>query len=297
MRLLNFLFLITLLVSCNNKNKKQTLQSTTEEKWEVTITENETNTYSKSGLLDTTYQTETIYFHNQIASVFKSFILRIYDTVNNLKDEKTIQVLEHNKLSKERIMKYDIKRNLKEEIIYSDSVCDAVTKRIYNNLNQEIRRMEIYRIPKANPRGWNADSIVAHYYDKKPKREYDTTLITSLYYKNGGLMEELYSRLDGITNETLMIIYSNHKKILTYGINSKGDTVSCTKCVKDGNLTKETKEDKINSFVYKETWYDGDKKVKEIEYSRNKNCKRMETFKYDIKGNEIENISSKTNCD
>ena len=89
------------------------------------------------------------------------------------------------------------------------------------------------------------------------------------------------------------LVFSDKQKTQTFGVNSNGDTVSITNYTKHGNFVTEINHDK-NNLLYTETnLYDGTKLVESISIDKRMNFNRKETYKYDNKGNEIENISYK----
>ena len=93
--------------------------------------------------------------------------------------------------------------------------------------------------------------------------------------------------------QTLTTLFSGSDKTLTFGINTKADTISITHFKKNGNFITEINQDKINILYTHTNLYDGDKLIEAVSIDKRMNFNRKETYKYDNKGNEIENISYK----
>lgn len=220
-------------------------------------------------------------------------ITREYDNRNNLISEKTFQVFKKKKeLSGEILYKYDAKNNLILVTEKFENVVSKIIRNTYNDKNQKTEEITIQKKFEERPEGWNLDSAVAHHGDKIIPH-YDTTIISYQYDKNGKLLNKIYRNSNREIVETITTLYSDNKKILTYGINSIGDTVSITNYKQKGNFTTEINHDRSNSLYTNTDLYDGDKLIERVSINKRTNLNRKETYKYDNKGNEIENISYK----
>lgn len=284
------ILVIVIFTSCNGLSQQKPKSEPSEINWEITRKVIQEYSYTKSGLIDTTYKTEYFYLKGQIGDSIKQFITNDYDN-NNLTRQKEFEIININVLSEDISKNYDSKNNLILEIKRTDGVITSITKYIYNNLNQEIKKIEILKALEPYPKNWNFDSAVAHHNDKKSHPRYDTSVIKSSYDNQGNLTRQAYCRADEIPVETLLTLYSNGQKSITYGISPRGDTTSVYKYEKEAGLTKEIRETKIDPSFKLTTWYDRINKVKEIMISHN--MRSMKTYRYNEKGNEIENISYK----
>jgi antitoxin component YwqK of YwqJK toxin-antitoxin module len=106
----------------------------------------------------------------------------------------------------------------------------------------------------------------------------------------GNKVSEYYRNADGIVVEIRSTLYSNGQKIITYGINSDGDTTSITRYDDSGGMIRESTEHKDAPFIQDTTWYSGSREIKNVFVDQKANLRRKEVHKYDEKGNEIENI-------
>ena len=190
------------------------------------------------------------------------------------------------------MFRYDAHNNLILSTDKYDDVIDQIVNTSYNrnNLKQEevLVRIKYDSIPK----DWNADSIIA-FHNNRRNLHYDTSIISYQYDLNGKLLKKIYKSKNRDIEETLTTLYSDTSKTFTYGINSRNDTVSITKYEKQGNLIAEI-ERRTHDLLSADTiLYDGNKKVEQTVIDKKYNHKKKETFKYDSKGNEIENITYK----
>ena len=66
-----------------------------------------------------------------------------------------------------------------------------------------------------------------------------------------------------------------------------------TKFEQAGAQLKGTREDKVYSFISDTSWYQGKNLTKQIIMDSKMDYRRMETYKYDERGNIVENTISK----
>ena len=110
---------------------------------------------------------------------------------------------------------------------------------------------------------------------------------------NGNLINKIYRNSNRAVIETMTTLFAGNNKILTFGINTKGDTISMTNYKKNGNFVTEINQDKNNILYTHTNLYDRDKLIEAVSIDKRMNFNRKENYKYDNKGNEIENISYK----
>jgi hypothetical protein len=278
MKLYSFLLFAVLLHSCADTARKKIETQAPVENWQV---ENQTmmnHTYNNYGLLDTTYETQKLYADGQIGMTLNHIITRSYDSRKNLIAEKTFHVLNKNKLSEVKRFDYDKNNNVVEETKLDDGVT-SIIKRIYNNLNQEIKEVQIAQAIDFDSSG-----------NKKVQSRYDTSVINTFYDKPGNVIKKLYSGSnEKLVVETISTQYLGGRKVLSYSINKKGDTTSVTKFEQIDSELKSIREDKIHPFITDTSWYKGKNLIKYVMIDNKMNFKRMETYKYDEQGNVIEN--------
>jgi len=196
-------------------------------------------------------------------------------------------------LAEEINKKYDSKNNLTEEIKTSFNTVWSISKRKYNDRNQEIERIELLRdfdpaAEKAIP-----DNAVAIYEGKRMAKHYDTTIIAFSYDEKGNLINEKRMSPDRISSETISTFYANGQKSIGYGIYDTGDTTSVIIYQKIDGIIIKTRTEKGSSFLTETTWYNGNHIIKNIISDPRTQWWSMETFQYDEKGNEIEHIAYK----
>ena len=285
----NLILLVSILfISCTETPQQSELQEGNEQTWQVKQVLKQVHSYNKLGLLDITQRVQDVYVNGVSGVVMNFLITREYDNRNNLIRKKTFQILKKkNELSEEVLYKYDDKNNLVLETEKFETIITKIVKNTYNDKNQKIEEMEILKKAEEHPEGWNLDSAIAHYGDKK-NPSYDTSIISYQYDTKGNMTNMMYKN-----STSYITLYSDNKKILTYGITEKGDTISITNYKQEGNLTREISYDKNKLFYHNTTLYDGDKIIEFISIDKKMNFNRRETYKYDNKGNEIENISYK----
>jgi len=287
MKLYTYLFIIVF-TACNEPPKNKSQGKYDNPDWRIERKTVQTHAYTNSGLLVSTYKSDSIFFAGNLAAVIKYFIRHSYNKNNNLVKIETFQIPKRNKLDEEKTCTYDDQNNLILEIEKSNDIIDLIAKKEYNTLNQEIKRVEIRRKLEAGPENWNVDSLAAHLNDKKLPPRYDTTIISFSYNEQGKVNEEQYKYPGEEAIQTISTVFNNGERSFIYRINSKGDTTFVTKYEKDGGLTVKINEARINLFLRDTTWYDGTHKIKSVYYDGK--MKFADTYKYDKQGYEIENI-------
>ena len=285
----NIILLTTIFfISCNGTSQHLEPQKTSVQKWQVAQVLTQVHSYSKSGLLDTTHRVQDVYV-DQVSGVVMNFLItREYDNRNNLTSKKIFQVFKmSNELSEEILYKYDAKNNLALITEKFENVVSKIIKNTYSDQNQKIEEIKIQKRFEEHAEGGNLDSAIAHQGDRK-NPSYDTSIILYRYDVKGNLTDKIYK------NSTHYVtLYSHNKKTLIYGINQKRDTISVTNYKRNGNLITEIIHDKKNILYTDTNLYHGDKLIESVSIDIRMNFKRRETYKYDNKGNEIENISYK----
>jgi hypothetical protein len=290
----NVILLATIFfISCNGTSQQSEPQKSNEQNWQVAQVLTQVHSYNKLGLLDTTHRVQDVYVNGVSGVVMNFLITREYDNRNNLISKKTFQVFKKkNELSEEVLYKYDAKNNLVVVTEKSENVVSKIIRNTYNDKNQKMEEMKIQKGFEEHPEGWNLDSAVAHHGDKIIPH-YDTSIISYQYDTKGNPINKIYKNSNRDIVETVTTLYSDSQKTLTYGINEKGDTVSVTNYKQNGNLITEINHDKKNLLYTNTNLYDGDKLIETVSIDKRMNFNRKETYKYDNKGNEIENISYK----
>jgi hypothetical protein len=287
------LFLPLIFLACQSTSSHEMQPKVNSENWQIITITTQNHVYNKLGLLDTTFQALNYYLNGHYGTTYNSVILRKYDNNYNLINEKNFQILKtKNIFSQESLFVYDANKNLILTTDKSNNVIDEIVKTFYNS-NKQKQEEVIVRIKYDSiPKNWNADSIIA-YHDNKRNLHYDTSIISYQYDQNGKLSKQIYKSPSQEVEETLTTLYSDTSKTFTYGINSRNDTVSLTKYEKQGNLIAETTRRIYDPLSTDTILYDGNKKVEEIRIDKKNNHKSKMTYKYDSKGNEIENITYK----
>ena len=271
----------SLLYSCNGTSQQKGEEKENDENLQIANKTNLINTYTKSGLLDISYKIDSIYLKGKFVMANNYFITREYDSNNNLLREKTF-VSEINELTEETIFSYDSKNNLISEIHKSFETTISITKMYYNEHNQETKRIEMH----------NTRSGVPELDIKKQSNPlFDTIIKVNFYDQQGNLIKQIASNPNNVVQFSLFTIYVNGQKTSGYEVDENSDTITIFKYKKSGNLIEETAVPKSDPNSYFNSWYDGKKIVKNIFYDSNTNKKFMEIYKYDEKGNQVENIT------
>ena len=290
MKFYGFVIIQIITVSCSGGTQHESQSTQVEKPWEQKIVTTEIHTYNQLGILDSTYKTETYFISGVQSSTTNFLVARTYSEGNNLLRERTFQLFKTGtQLSEEKVFKYDLKNNLIETIEKFQNVINEKDIFQYNSNNQKTQETKIQKRVQITPKGWTMDSIRAHQNDKI-KLLYDTLLTLYTYDTVGRLTKKVLTNSKGEHTETVITSFSGPKKILTVGLNSKGDTISTTHYKIKGSLTEEVTESKQNLYT-KTVIYSGDKEVETILISGQFNSRSRVTYMYDAKGNLIEKIS------
>ena len=287
---LNLILLATIFfTSCTEAPQQTTQQIDSDQNWQVALVQKQQHFYNKKGLLDTTHQTQDVYANGVLGVSINFLITREYDNRNNLICEKTFRTIENkNEVIEESIYEYDIKNNPILKVKKIENVAWEITKKTYDDKNQKIEEMEIRKKFEEKPADWNLDSTLAHRNDKI---HYDTSIISYQFDTEGNEITKIYRNSHREVTETITTLFSGKQKTQSFGVNSKTDTVSITNFTKNGNLISEIAHDKINLYYNNTKLYDGNRLIQLVSIDKMMNLKRKETYKYDSRGNEIENIS------
>jgi hypothetical protein len=262
MKIIRLFLFAALLYSCNGTSQQKEELKEIDENLQIKNKTTLTNTYTKSGVLDTSYGTNSIYLKGKFAVATNFIITRNYDSKNNLLTEKRVEVSETNGL-------------------LETGITISITKMYYNEHNQETKRIEMHNTQSDNP---ELD------FKNQSNPLYDTIIKVNFYDLQGNLIKQITSNSNNEVQFSLFMFYSNGQKSFSCELDENSDTLTTFKYKKVGNLLEETvvpKSDPNSNFI---TWYEGNKKIKSIFYDNNVNKKFIETFKYDEKGNEVENI-------
>lgn len=303
-------------MSCGAKSSQNQQSKNDDDNWVMTNHTFTTNTYTQTGLLDTSYKAMVVYEMGMTMDTIKSIVLRKYNG-NKLTNERefTIEKDGSKTLSNETIKQYDAKGNLTTEIDMMDS--NVLSKKInnYNGKQQVIKSVNIFRKMNDNPNDYILDSAVAHRNDKK-HFEYDTTIISNEYNTNGNIVRTIESDSKGaiqttsitqynvngnpihttvfdkrgIVQETSITQYSGKDITFSCDLNSQGDTIATFVSIHEGNLIKQIANIKELNRV-DTIWLDKDKVVKLIGHQGKLKSKDETT--YNDKGDEVESVSYK----
>ena len=282
MKVIGLFLYAALIYSCNGTSQQKAAVKAIDRDLQIGNKITLTNTYTKSGLLDISYKTDSIFLKGFVMAN-NYFITREYDSNNNLLREKTFGS-EINELTEETIFSYDSKNNLISEIHKSFEITISITKIYYNEQNQETKRIVMHNTQSDHP---ELD------VKKQSNSLFDTIIKVNFYDQQGNLIKQTASNSNNVVQFNLFTFYANGQKTITYEVDENRDTTTMFRYKKVGNLIEEKVVSKSDPNSYVTTWYDGKKKVKRIFYDSNTNRKLMETYKYDKKGNEVENISYK----
>jgi len=281
MKIIRLFLFAALLYSCNGTLQPKEEEKAIDENLQIKNKTTLSNTYTKLGLLDISYKTDSIFLKGKFAVAINYIIKRDYDSKNNLVSEKTFDDSQPNELSGEKIFSYDVKNNLISEIEKFDGNIRSIIKRYYNEHNQETKRFEM--------RNTQADDPTLDVKNQSNPL-YDTLINVNSYDPQGNLIKQTTSNSNNAIASTLFMIYSNGQKTFGYELDENSDTTTTFKYKKMGDLIVETVVTKSDPNSYITTWYKGSKKIKSIFYDSKFNKKYIETFKYDEIGSEVENI-------
>lgn len=298
MKFLIFILSGVFICSCHDHSQTGSQRNADFGSWTIFDSTVQFHTYKKTGLLDSTLKVWYHFRNGNPDMHLNTLITREYDSAGNLNAESSFDY--PNKLSKwdlagRNIKKYDAKSNMVLDVEYdvrnSKNIMSSLSKRVYNLKNQEIVRFEVRRNLEPDPANWTLDSVVAHFNDKKIVK-YDTSIISSSYDGNGFLVKETHGNPEHSTEHILYSTYSQGIKQTTVITTANGDTTIVYKYDKDGDLIRETKDyRKILPYTIDTTWYRGTQVVKRVLYFKKSHFKEMRLFRYDVKGNEIGEIS------
>jgi hypothetical protein len=291
MNLYKILLVLIILSSCSGTSQTKQLSTSVDENWEIAYKTIQTNTYSKSGLLDTSYSTSFVYMQGMLVDTSKSITVRKYDSKNNLISEKTF-LLSNNipsKLLSEAIKEYDEKNNPIYIMTKSEGVNYDRSRIEYNNNNQEIKSVDIFQVMENASESMDIDSIALRKKDTK-KLTFDTTINTYNYDDIGNLIKWISSNTKGEIEKTNVTIYSGKEKTSGYALDNNGDTTVTFTYIKDGDILKEIAKTNEDGGV-DTTWQQNDKVLKMIGHSEKFHFKTKMEIKYNDKGDEIESIS------
>jgi hypothetical protein len=262
MKVIGLLLSTALFYSCNGTSQQKGHEKKIDENLEIKNKTTLTNTYTKSGVLDTSYGTNSIYLKGKFVIATNFIITRNYDSKNNLLTEKRVDVSETNGL-------------------LETGITISITKMYYNEHNQETKRIEMHNTQADNP---ELD------FKNQSNPQYDTIIKVNFYDSQSNLIKQITSNSNNEVQFSLLMFYSNDQKSFSCELDENSDTLTTFKYKKVGDLIEETVVPKSDPNSYVTTWYEGKKKIKSIFYDSNVNKKFIETFKYDEKGNEVENI-------
>ena len=284
-----FLLMTIIFTSCKGTSQQRS-QSNIDEDWKIEKAITQKHSYNKLGLLDTTHRVEYYYVNGEIADSMTLLITRDYEIKNNLISEKKFQIFKQgNDLSNEKLFEYDAKNNLILETDKIENVVNKIVRTNYNNNNQKIKETIIWLSPEALLKDLNLDTTIALHNNKQVSR-YDTSSSEFEYDSKGNLIKQFYKNSSNDIVETLTTLFSGNQKTFTFGIDPKGDTTTVFSYEKRGNLIAEIIRD---SFSTETNLYDGSKIIQTVFIGKERNYRRKDTYKYDYKRNEIENVSYK----
>ena len=269
-----------ILISCKGASQKKEQDANLNDDWKFSKRVTQVHSYTDKGLLDSTIKAEHMNLDGDIGDELKDLILRTYDSANNLKTEKTYMLFEKSsELFEVKSFEYDLKNRL---ILQTDTVQKVSTemkKMNYNDLNQKTEEIIIGKLFENK-----TEKITPHC---------NTTSMTFEYDNNGNRVKEFYINRKHQVVETIITTFSGSRKIITYAIGSKGDTIRTINYEKQGKLIAEINHETNYPYITDTKLFDGDKLVEDIFIDQKQNYRRKDTYKYDDKGNEIEHISYK----
>jgi hypothetical protein len=294
MKLLAFILISFFACSCHDNSRTGGQVRAEFGTWKILDSTVQFHTYTKTGLLDSTFEV-WYHFRNGRADLHLNMLItREYDSVGNLKAEKSFDYLnKSNKwdLTGKNYKKYDSKGNMildiELDVKNSKSIMSSLNKRIFNSKNQEISRLEVRERFESDPKTLTFDSLLAHFDDKKIAK-YDTFLISSSYDGDGFLVTEKFGSPGHPARQIISSTYSQGIKQIAFSTTANGDTNIVYRYEKDGDLIRETRQYmKVLPYSVDTTWYLGNQVVKRIRYDQQTQFKEMKFYKYDVKGNKI----------
>lgn len=289
MKPISSLLLSVLLFSCGATTSKSDHVDQSDN-WQKSNHVYTVNTYSKSGLLDTSYKTTYLYQDGMLVDTFKSIIVRQYKN-STLTNERgyTLSPNGTKSLSHELIKQYDAKGNLTLQINKMSGDIVSKTTMKYNNQGQIVEAINLFQILEDNPNDYILDSAVLHQSDKKSLR-YDTTIITYQYDDKGKEIKTVTANTRGEIQKVSFSKYSGDELSLSFDLAPQGDTLSTITYLKEGSLIKQIADFKEMGSV-DTMWLDKGKVIKVIGGSTKMNMRYKHISVYNDKGDEIESIS------
>lgn len=298
--MIRFVSLLSLIAifACNGKKHKKNTTSENED-WQIFQKTNKVHSYTKSGLLEKTMQTDSLFINGKFGEILSSQVLRQYDIKNNLIKEITFQLFDDGKkeMNEEKLYKYDTNGNLINETDKYDGSLDYAFSANYDKKNRKVKEVIIRKnsgIEKAT-KNWAYDTtiIISEYgvndsLSRQTYRRSGSPLKISffIYDSTGKLISQVVRNNAGDTLSIFTNEYLNGEKNYSFEIRFPEDTTSIHKFEKDGDLVKETIFNKLGTET---CWYLSDK-LQKITTNSKQFGKTMYTYKYDAKGNEIESI-------
>ena len=141
--------IVTLIASCNGASLKDKQSEQVNEEWELRIHTFSSNSYTKDGLLDTTF-TKTYSFLSGIPDTTNSIIIRQYEN-GRLIRKKDYSLYNNDgakELINESINQYDKKGNLMLSIKNMGGQIITKATNDFNNVGQLVKRTTIFQMVK-----------------------------------------------------------------------------------------------------------------------------------------------------
>jgi hypothetical protein len=272
-------FLLALLCSCRGNIKIDTPDTATENDWLIADSIISLNTYSKSGLLDTTYETTYLFQSGLLDDSVKGITTRQYDKTN-LIHEKGFDLNENGQASlfNEILKKYDLHNNLISEVIYVKGELRHSIENRYNPLGEKTETIYIDLSEKRRP--------------NKNAAPYDTSLHLFKYDSLGNIATTIITDNHIATREITTMTYDGKNKKQSYTRSIAGDTLS------RGTFMKENEFDKAIMRINKigltdTTWSQYGKVCKSISYNTKTHSSYKATYTFNLKGDETASLHYK----
>ena len=290
MKLVLTLTISTLLISCGMTSPQNEQANRPDDNWELTNHTFTTNTYTSTGLLDSSYKTMLVYQTGILIDTIKSIVARKYNNDKlAIEREFAIEKDGSNTLLNETIKQYDANGNVTSEVHMMDSNMLSKTVNEYNDKEQVVKSIQFFQKMNDNLNDYILDSAVAHRNDKK-HFQYDTLIITREYDANGNqIRTAVYDTKEKI-QETTITQYSGSEKTFSFSLTPQGDTIATLIFSRDGKLIRQIANVKEMNAV-DTIWLENGKIVKAIGY--NGKIKYKDVTSYNDKGDEIESASYK----
>jgi len=291
MNLVRLCIVSLILYSCNTTPIKTTAAVSSYNDWAITDSTVQFHTYTAHNLLDSTLKKTFLFHDGKISMVLIDLILRNYDKAGNLTLEQSFQLRNNHKkeLSGEIINKYDDKNNVVLSTDKFQGYVYSIIQKSFNDKNQEIKRIEIRKLPDEITGYENMDSAADHFHDKRIIH-YDTLIYYNYFNGAGDLIREKMERRDKV-NETIYK-YNGRKKVASFSINSVGDTLNLAVFIEDGIYVKKISVSNSNLFS-DTTWFIGNNAFKKVNHSLAPAhlFKQKRIYNFNKKGHEILSVS------